>query len=275
VIKRLGRIAGLVLFLVFPATARAGDTWRPGPALASRARSATQPLALQASAPRVGNGAWLRAHDVGVAALVVGATFAVAANDDAIRADVRRHDSPASRDLARFAQPLGNAAVVVPALALTYAGARLGGRRSLADATERVTLSVGVAGAAALALKTIAGRRRPNSGADADDFRPVSGNASFPSGHATIAFALASAVDRESGARWVKWVAYPAAGLVAWSRLRDDEHWASDVVFGGALGALGAARVDDRLRARAAPGEAHALLRWSRGGPQVGITRGF
>jgi len=47
------------------------------------------------------------------------------------------------------------------------------------------------------------------------------------------------------------------------------------VVFGGALGAFAAARVDDRLRARAAPGAAHALLRWSRGESQVGITRAF
>jgi membrane-associated phospholipid phosphatase len=275
VMKRLGWNVGLVLFLAVPAAARAGEGPRPGPA--PGAYAATVPLTLAAASPtaRAGDGALFRARDVPLAALVVAATFGVAANDAAIRGDVLRHDSGRSRDLARLAQPLGNGAVIVPTLALTYLGARIGGRRPLADATERVTLSVGLAGAAALAIKEVAGRRRPNSGADPDDFRPFSGNVSFPSGHATVAFALASALDRESGASWVRWVAYPAAGLVAWSRLRDDEHWASDVVFGGALGAFGAARIDDRLRARAAPGAAHALLRWSRGEPQAGITRGF
>ncbi|HTK30418.1 MAG TPA: phosphatase PAP2 family protein [Candidatus Saccharimonadaceae bacterium] len=275
--KRLGWNVGLVLLLAAPEVARGQMGSRPGSAPAASANAATAPRTLAAAAPtaRADGAALFRAHDVTLAALVVAATFGVAANDAAIRGDVLRHDSGTSRDLARLAQPLGNAAVIVPALALTYLGARASGRRPLADATERVTLSVGVAGVAALAIKEVAGRRRPNSGGDPDDFRPFSGNVSFPSGHATVAFALASALDRESGAGWVRWVAYPAAGLVAWSRLRDDEHWASDVVFGGALGAFAAARVDDRLRARAASGAAHALLRWSRGEPQIGITRAF
>ena len=77
-------------------------------------------------------------------------------------------------------------------------------------------------------------------------YRPFSGNTSFPSGHTTVAFATAAALARESRARWVPWVAYPVAALVGWSRLRDNRHWASDVVAGAAVG-YGAAVATERF----------------------------
>jgi membrane-associated phospholipid phosphatase len=81
-------------------------------------------------------------------------------------------------------------------------------------------------------------------------YQPFSGHASFPSGHATLAFATATALDRETRAGWVPLVAYPLAALVGWSRVRDDQHWTSDVVAGAALGAWTAAKAHDALRGR-------------------------
>ncbi len=74
-------------------------------------------------------------------------------------------------------------------------------------------------------LKVAVGRERPN-GQD---------NKSFPSGHTSNAFVLASVAQRHYG--WKVGVpCYALAGLVGVSRIREDKHWLSDVVAGAGLG---------------------------------------
>ena len=93
------------------------------------------------------------------------------------------------------------------------------------------------------------GRERPEeSPTDAWKLKPFSGHASFPSGHATVAFALAAALQRETTSRWIPWVAYPAAAVVGWSRVHDGEHWTSDVVAGAALGTWASRKTEALLR---------------------------
>jgi membrane-associated phospholipid phosphatase len=65
--------------------------------------------------------------------------------------------------------------------------------------------------------------------------RPTGECCSFPSGHAATAFAAASVVERHFGYRG----SLPAlliASCVATSRLHDNRHFLSDVVFGSAIG---------------------------------------
>jgi membrane-associated phospholipid phosphatase len=65
--------------------------------------------------------------------------------------------------------------------------------------------------------------------------RPTGECCSFPSGHATTAFAAASVIERHFGYR----MAMPtllAATYVATSRLHDNRHFLSDVIFGAAIG---------------------------------------
>jgi membrane-associated phospholipid phosphatase len=65
--------------------------------------------------------------------------------------------------------------------------------------------------------------------------RPTGECCAFPSGHATSAFAAASVLERHFGYRG-SWPALLGASYVAASRLVDDRHFLSDVVFGAALG---------------------------------------
>ncbi len=161
-------------------------------------------------------------------------------------------DGAGAHRLARSVRPLGAPEVLGPALLLGWLGGRALERPALAAASARVATSVVIAGAAAAALKLAAGRVRPrDSATETDPFQPFSGHASFPSGHATLAFATATAVERETEAAWVPWVAYPLAGLVGWSRVHDDQHWASDVGAGAALGFWMAGKTDAALRTRA------------------------
>ena len=87
-------------------------------------------------------------------------------------------------------------------------------------------------------LKYSFGRKRPGQDADgADDFRPFSGNSSFPSGHTTQAFSLATTFSCAFVDCWPAQVAaYALAAGVGYSRIVDNQHYLSDVLAGMVLG---------------------------------------
>src|SRR6185295_3092252 len=65
--------------------------------------------------------------------------------------------------------------------------------------------------------------------------RPTGECCAFPSGHASTTFATASVLERHLGYRGA-WPTLVIASYVAASRLHDNRHFLSDVVFGSALG---------------------------------------
>lgn len=85
-------------------------------------------------------------------------------------------------------------------------------------------------------LKRAFGRERPFESDGETRFHPFSSHDSFPSGHATQAFSLASVVAMRAKGWVVPTIAYTAATLVALDRVNDRVHFASDVVAGAALG---------------------------------------
>jgi membrane-associated phospholipid phosphatase len=98
-----------------------------------------------------------------------------------------------------------------------------------------------------IAMKDVSRRLRPSdippTGNFSDTFfrSPVTitGKASaFPSGHAILAFSVATVIARRYGKnhRWVPWVAYGAAGAIGFSRVTTQSHFPSDVFLGAALG---------------------------------------
>jgi hypothetical protein len=89
-----------------------------------------------------------------------------------------------------------------------------------------------------LVLKPLFGRERPNQDNGAHDFDFASSNTSFPSGHTTQAFAIASVVAARSNGWVVPTVAYTLASMVAFDRVNDHVHWASDVFAGAAFGTV-------------------------------------
>jgi membrane-associated phospholipid phosphatase len=78
-------------------------------------------------------------------------------------------------------------------------------------------------------------RQRPLEGNGNGDF--FKGGSSFPSGHATVSWALASVVAHEYNENvWYPVAAYGLASLVSLSRLSGQNHFPSDVLAGSALG---------------------------------------
>jgi membrane-associated phospholipid phosphatase len=68
-----------------------------------------------------------------------------------------------------------------------------------------------------------------------DRERPDGGSYSFPSGHASASFATAAVLERHLG--WRAGIpAYAVASYVAVSRLPENKHFTSDVIFGAAVG---------------------------------------
>ena len=84
-----------------------------------------------------------------------------------------------------------------------------------------------IAGVITEGLKYAVGRERPNH----------MGDPSFPSGHAAITFATATVIERHLGWK-AAGLGYAIAAYVATSRLHDNVHYASDVVFGAAIGTI-------------------------------------
>lgn len=89
-----------------------------------------------------------------------------------------------------------------------------------------------------LVLKPAFGRQRPNVSNGQTDFEPASRNASFPSGHATEAFSVASVVAMRASGWVVPAIAYTAATLVAFDRVNNRAHFSSDVFAGAVLGTV-------------------------------------
>ncbi|HET9794076.1 MAG TPA: phosphatase PAP2 family protein [Thermoanaerobaculia bacterium] len=89
-----------------------------------------------------------------------------------------------------------------------------------------------------LVIKPAFGRERPYQSNGKTDFDFASSNSSFPSGHTTQAFALASVVAARSRGWVVPTVAYTLASVIAFDRVNDHVHFASDVFAGAVFGTV-------------------------------------
>jgi membrane-associated phospholipid phosphatase len=107
--------------------------------------------------------------------------------------------------------------------------------------TGRLTLeALAYGGVVNIALKSLTGRSRPYTEQGAFKFQPVqfnTDNTAFPSGHATVAFAVSAVLAERIGNPWVGAGLYAMASLTALSRMYQTKHWASDVLLGSAIGA--------------------------------------
>jgi hypothetical protein len=86
------------------------------------------------------------------------------------------------------------------------------------------------------ALKFAVGRSRPRDTDKTFEAKPFGGGSSFPSGHSTEAFAVASVIAAHYDSRWVKVLSYGSAGLVGFARVHHQAHFLSDVTAGALIG---------------------------------------
>ena len=191
----------------------------------------------------------------GDAALFAGFTAATAAAAPADRwftRELQDEARQANRALNRGAtvfRVVGHPGGLIVGGALYTIGLASSNRR-VQDLGLHTVESIALADVITGSIKIIAGRARPfvskdNArnfqlfrGFESDDYK------SFPSGHATSAFALAGIISAETSHWWpdTRWVVgpimYGAATLTGVSRIYNNQHWASDVLAGAAIGTL-------------------------------------
>jgi hypothetical protein len=90
-------------------------------------------------------------------------------------------------------------------------------------------------------IKVATNRYRPRDNQDIYNFQGYTGlnnNSSFPSGHTTEAFTLASVIASHYEETWVSVSVYSIAGLVGVARMYNDAHYASDVTASAIIGTV-------------------------------------
>lgn len=195
-------------------------------------------------------------HFVRTLSYAVGASAVVSLGDARMMRAIASIRSPdgAGRKASILAASLGG---IVPLSAgtLMWAGGTVFHRDVMRQLGSESTQAVLLSGALTIGIKGLVGRMRPNASPDdPDEYRPGRGfmnasSASFPSGHTSAAFAMATVLSRELSARfprerwWIRGVLYGAAGSVGLARMYQNAHWPSDVVTGAALGTLSGMQV--------------------------------
>jgi membrane-associated phospholipid phosphatase len=176
--------------------------------------------------------------------------------DARIQKVVQKNQTPFLNSASSYGlERLGSGLYTLPALGILYGVGAI-----TKDDKARYTALKGAeaylfSSISAQILKQLTHRHRPyqvdppNPNLWDGPFAPIN-NSSFPSGHSTIAFAVATVVATSySRTIWVPIVCYTLAGLTAASRVYQNDHWFSDVFVGSALGfAIGRTIINNHIK---------------------------
>jgi len=184
---------------------------------------------------------------------VLAAGFLLYAVDQDVHQWFQENRSSSSDDIFKFITHFGDGGVLAGLIAALYVSGELSHNNSLRKTALLSLESWLTTGVIVSSLKFVIGRARPETGESSHTFHPFSLKSSFysfPSGHASSAFAVATTIACQSNKTYVDIIAYSLATLVAISRVHNNKHWASDVLVGSSLGYFTAKKISalDRKR---------------------------
>jgi len=137
---------------------------------------------------------------------------------------------------ARHLESLGSTYAIAAAGGFYLTGWLSGNNELRATGTDAISASLITGLLIVPALKYTAGRARPVQDLGPNSFKPFGGKESFPSGHTTEAFAVASVITAHYPGTWVQITAYGLASLAGLARLEQNAHWTSDILAGALIG---------------------------------------
>jgi membrane-associated phospholipid phosphatase len=187
------------------------------------------------------------AHDVRwyEAAAVLGGVAALSVLDEPVQRWAQRNRSKATNDISsvfrKEGEPIFYGGVSLGTLAFGVATRN----RDIQRAGGRMAAAVLFSGLTSEGIKRLVGRSRPNERVGAFEFHPFTSlrdsaglttRSSFPSGHTTAAFAIATSLSDDIDEPLVSVALYTFAIGTAYSRVNDNRHWLSDTALGAALG---------------------------------------
>lgn len=165
----------------------------------------------------------------------------------------RKNRSSGSEDISHVISPLGHGIFLGSFLTVLYASGEIFDNKRIRKTALLSFESWMISGVIVSAGKFLIGRARPHEEGNSFSFHPFSFRShfhSFPSGHATSAFAVATVIADQSEKFYIDFLAYNLATLVALSRVHDSKHWASDVFMGAVIGYLVAKKVSALNKSR-------------------------
>lgn len=160
--------------------------------------------------------------------------------DEELQDFVQRNETSTTNQVARWTDK-NTRRVINSGIAGLYLSGLVLKDRKMKETALLCLESVALAEGITQGLKYLVGRSRPYSGKGAFNFDPLespppSYSLSFPSGHATAAFAFSSVVAAQYSNWLIKLVFYGFAATVSLARIDSNAHFLSDVFFGGVLG---------------------------------------
>jgi membrane-associated phospholipid phosphatase len=185
---------------------------------------------------------WNKYQWIAFAGVTVGAVVFYT-QDESVQKIVQKNQTPFWNSVSKYGlERLGSGLYSLPALGILYGVGAL-----VKDDKARYTALKGVEAyvlgfLADNLIKQLTQRHRPyydnppNSTIWEGPFH-LNLNTSFPSGHSTNIFAIATVIaSAYNKTIWVPIVCYTLAGLTAASRVYQNDHWISDILVGSALG---------------------------------------
>lgn len=151
----------------------------------------------------------------------------------------QEHQNSSLEKTASFFSTFGQGTFLGGLSAVLYISGELADNQRIRKTALMSLESLGTSAVIVLSIKFITGRARPQSGQSRDTYRPFSTAAnfsSFPSGHSSSAFAVATVIASESSSLFIDALSYFLASMAALSRVQNNKHWASDVFIGSSIG---------------------------------------
>jgi membrane-associated phospholipid phosphatase len=162
--------------------------------------------------------------------------LSLSAGDDALAEWSAKQGGSSYADIGAV---IGDGWVQGAAALFTYGVGRLHGNAKVAHTGSDLVRAQILNGILTKGLKLAIDRQRPDGGGH-----------SFPSGHTAAVFASASVLHGHFG--WKTALpAYTLAAFVGWTRLRDEQHWLSDIGAGAAIGVIVGQTITSGHRQRA------------------------
>jgi membrane-associated phospholipid phosphatase len=247
-------ILGLVGFstvTVGPVRAQVPDT--------ARKPSARDSAVVDSAVAREQRRVLQEAHQIKLheALLVVGGVAALSLLDETAQQHIQTNRSQTLTDIADFFRQ-GGEPVVYAGVSLGILGVGLvAGNAGTRRAGGRVVAAVAGSTVIMQGMKWLIGRSRPNENVGAFEFHPftsrkdtadLQARGAMPSGHAAIAFAIASSLADDIDFLPADIALYALATGTAYSRLYHNRHWLTDVVMGAVVGVTTSKLVGGRWR---------------------------
>ena len=170
---------------------------------------------------------------------VVGSTAAVMPFDEDFRKIAGKNQNDFNDNLMSVGKAYGNLLSPVIIGGGIYSYGLLFKNENVRTTGRMIIESVAYAGAITTLLKSLSGRTRPYTENGSHFYKPLQtddGYLSFPSGHSTVAFSISTVLANRIHNTYASIGLYTLAALTSVSRVYDDQHWASDVLLGSAIG---------------------------------------